>query len=108
MVGRDIATVVTPEAGVKIYLDASVEERGRRRAAELRARGVTISDEAVIADLAERDRFDSSRALSPLMAAPDATRVNTDGLSISEVVDQLEQIVRDSWARMGLSPERIA
>jgi cytidylate kinase len=108
MVGRDIATVVTPEAGVKIYLDASVEERGRRRAAELRARGVTISDEAVIADLAERDRFDSSRALSPLMAAPDAIRVNTDGLSISEVVDQLEQIVRDTWARMGLSPERIA
>jgi cytidylate kinase len=74
----------------------------------LRARGVTISDEAVIADLAERDRFDSSRALSPLMAAPDAIRVNTDGLSISEVVDQLEQIVRDTWARMGLSPERIA
>lgn len=105
MVGRDIATVVTPEAGVKIYLDASVEERARRRVAELRARGVEISDEAVIADLIERDRFDSSRALSPLMAAPDAIRVDTDGLTIPEVVNRLETLVRNAWAKMGLVPE---
>lgn len=108
MVGRDIATVVTPEAGVKIYLDASVKERARRRVAELRARGVEISDETVIADLIERDRFDSSRANSPLMAAPDAIRVDTDGLTIPEVVDRLETIVQKSWARMGLAPEPAA
>lgn len=107
MVGRDIASVVTPGAGVKIYLDASVEERARRRAAELRGRGIAITDEAVIADLIERDRFDSSRALSPLVAADDAIRVNTDGLTIPEVVDQLEAIVHSAWVEMGMTPERM-
>ncbi len=106
MVGRDIASVVTPDAGVKIYLDASVEERARRRAEEVRGRGIDISDEAVIADLVERDRFDSSRELSPLVAADDAIHVNTDGLTIPEVVDQLDGIVRNAWADMGLTPGR--
>jgi len=107
MVGRDIASVVTPEAGVKIYLDASVEERARRRVAELRARGVEITDAAVMADLIERDRFDSTRELSPLTAAPDAIHIDTDGLTIPEVVDRLDALVRSTWSAMGLAPERI-
>ena len=102
MVGRDIASVVAPDAGVKIFLDASVEERARRRAAELRARGLDVSDLEIEAELMERDRYDSTRALSPLVAVPDAIHVNTDGLTIAQVVDRLEGIVRQRWHQLGL------
>jgi cytidylate kinase len=102
MVGRDIASVVAPDAGVKIYLDASVAERARRRAAELRGRGVEVLDAEIEADLAERDRYDSTRELSPLLAVPDAIHVDTDGLPIADVVDRLESIVRRRWNELGL------
>lgn len=97
MVGRDIASVVIPEAGVQIYLDASVAERARRRAKELRERGIAVAEAEVEADLAARDQYDSTREHSPLVTAPDAIIVNTDDLSIDEVVDRLEHIVHSKW-----------
>lgn len=103
MVGRDIATVVVPDAGVKIYLDASVAERARRRAEELRSRGMQVTDAEVEADLVARDAFDSTREAAPLRAAPDAIVVDTDRLTIPEVVDRLERAVRDAWAAHGVT-----
>ena len=97
MVGRDIASVVIPEAGVQIYLDASVAERARRRAKEMWERGIAVDVAEVEADLAARDRYDSSRKHSPLVTAPNAIIVDTDDLSIDEVVDRLEEIVRGTW-----------
>ena len=72
--GRDTGTVVCPDAEVKFYLDASLEERARRRQAELRARGVELESEAARREIAARDTQDSSRALAPLRKAPDADR----------------------------------
>jgi cytidylate kinase len=103
MVGRDVGTVVTPGAGVKIYLDASVEERARRRIAELTARGVAFDAQSIIDDLKERDRIDSTRALSPLAVADDATHVNTDGKDVREVVAELKRIVAQAWAALGVA-----
>jgi cytidylate kinase len=94
MEGRDIGTVVFPEAGVKIYLDASPEERARRRAADAThaAKGSQISDVATA--LAERDRSDSTRAASPLAIAADATVIDTTGLPIERVVERVLALVQ--------------
>lgn len=97
MVGRDIGTVVTPDAGTKIYLDASVEERARRRYHDLRSQGVDTEFASVMDDIRERDYKDSSRATAPLRAADDAVRIMTDGLSVDEIVLQIERRVRDQW-----------
>lgn len=101
MVGRDIGTIVTPEAGLKIYLDASVEERARRRWAEMTARGEQVSYDVVLADLARRDAHDSGRALAPLRAAGDAVHVMTDGKTIDEIVNEIHQLVEATWAAQG-------
>jgi cytidylate kinase len=98
MVGRDIGTVVVPDAGVKIYLDASAEERARRRCEELAGRGPEPDYETVLADIRRRDASDSSRSNAPLLAAPDAVRVGTDGRSIEEVAAIVGRIVRERWA----------
>ncbi len=100
MVGRDIGTVVIPNAGVKIFLDASVNERARRRVSELEARGVGVDPAAVYADLAERDRIDSTRAQAPLRAAEDASTITTDGLTIDEVVESIGTIIQSRWSEM--------
>jgi cytidylate kinase len=97
MVGRDIGTVVVPDAGVKIFLEASLAERAKRRHDELRERSDSIPYEEVLADLKRRDAIDSGRPSSPLRAAPDATVVRTDGLSIDEVVARIYALVRDRW-----------
>ncbi|MFM9108429.1 MAG: (d)CMP kinase [Chloroflexota bacterium] len=97
MVGRDIGTVVAPDAGVKIFLDASDVERARRRHAELAGRGEDVTAEQVLADIRRRDARDSPRAVAPLRAADDAIRFATDGLTVDQVVDGLERIVRDRW-----------
>jgi cytidylate kinase len=89
MVGRDIGTVVLPQAEVKVYLDASVAERARRRHQEARARGLDVTLAEVVADLAQRDRIDSTRADSPLAVAPDALVIDSTGLTIDEVVQQV-------------------
>lgn len=87
MEGRDIQTVVLPEAQVKVFLNASVAERARRRFDELPAGSMTLDE--VAANIADRDQRDSSRAHAPLKAAADATVIDTDGLSIDDVVQQI-------------------
>jgi CMP/dCMP kinase len=91
--GRDTGTVVCPDAEVKFYLDASLEERARRRRAELRARGIELDPEAARREIAARDAQDSSRALAPLRRAPDAIEVDTTGLSVDQVVAMLAEAV---------------
>jgi cytidylate kinase len=100
MVGRDIGTVVTPRAGTKIYLDASVEERARRRYHDLRHQGVDTTFSAVLEDLQERDYKDSSRVTAPLRAADDAIRIVTDGRSVDDIVSTIEGIVLQRWAQL--------
>jgi cytidylate kinase len=93
MEGRDIGTVVFPHADVKIYLDATPEERARRRASDPSRSGVpsAVSDVATL--LTERDRLDRTRAASPLYAAADAVVVDTTGKSVEEVVKEVMQVV---------------
>ena len=93
MVGRDIGTVVLPDADRKFYLDASVEERARRRWLELRARGEDVDCELVLASMQRRDDIDSHREVSPLRAADDAIVLDTTHLGIQAVVDCLLSLV---------------
>jgi cytidylate kinase len=89
MEGRDIGTVVFPDAEVKVYLDASLDERAGRRFRELRGRGETVSYEDVRKALEERDRRDSTRAHSPLRIAPGAILVNSTGMEVADVVEEI-------------------
>ncbi len=93
MVGRDIGTVVIPDADLKIYLDASVEERARRRALELQRRGEQISYDDVLASLRERDRLDSTRAMSPLKPADDAVIVDCTEMDAQDTLEYVLRIV---------------
>jgi cytidylate kinase len=93
MEGRDIGTVVFPDADVKIYLDASPEERARRRAADPAHGGRGEALATVASALADRDRIDSTRAVSPLMIAPDAVVVDTTGVPVPEVVARVRAII---------------
>jgi CMP/dCMP kinase len=95
MVGRDIGTVVLPEADLKVFLTASVETRAQRRFDETRARGETRTYESILANLRERDRIDSSRPVAPLVAAEDAVQLDTTGLALPEVVMAIESLVAD-------------
>lgn len=95
MEGRDIGTVVFPAADVKIYLDASPEERARRRAADPAHASGRAGDVAHVAvDLAARDRSDSTRSVAPLVKADDAVYIDTTGVSIEDVVAQVLALVR--------------
>jgi cytidylate kinase len=95
MEGRDIGTVVFPRADVKIYLDASPDERARRRANDPAHAGSRARELATIAtELAERDRSDSTRAASPLAIAADAHVIDTTGMPVAEVVKRVLEIVR--------------
>lgn len=96
MEGRDIQTVVMPDAEVKVFLTASPEERARRRLLELQERGAPDTYENVLRELRERDARDSSRPVAPLTAAPDATVVDTDGLTIDQVVARLVALVGEA------------
>ena len=96
MAGRDIGTVVLPRADLKVYLDASVDERARRRHAELSALGMDFSEEEVRRDLSRRDRIDSQRSVSPLRPAEDAIAIDTDGLTLEEVVQRLAELIEGS------------
>ena len=98
--GRDQGTVAFPHAECKIFLTASPEERARRRVEDLRQRGETPSLAEVLAQQVARDQRDSSRAVGPLLKAPDAVEVVTDGLSIDEVVGRLVDIVRERKSRL--------
>ena len=98
MVGRDITTEVLPDAELKIYLEASLVERARRRYEELRERGRDVSYEQVVKEIAHRDYLDTHREAGALKIAPDAIVVDSDGLSIEETLELVLDIVH-SWRR---------
>jgi cytidylate kinase len=89
MVGRDVGTVVLPDADLKIFLDASAGERARRRHAEQLARGESSDEAAVLDAIRRRDQIDTERAAAPLRAAPDAVHIDTDGLSVEAVLERI-------------------
>ena len=95
MEGRDIGTVVFPNADLKIYLDASAEERARRRAHDPAHTGGQAGHAAVAAAIEARDKSDSTRTASPLTVAPDAVRVDTTGMSIDQVVARVLSLARE-------------
>lgn len=95
MEGRDIGTVVFPKADVKIYLDASTQERARRRASDPAHTGVPAAVSEVATLLTERDRLDSTRPASPLYAAPDAVLIDTTGKTIGEVVAEVMKVMEN-------------
>jgi cytidylate kinase len=94
MVGRDIGTVVLPEADLKIYLDASAEERARRRYKEILQRGGQVDYEQVLTGVRNRDEIDSTRAFSPLCAAEDAVILDSEKLNADEVFTKVEALCR--------------
>jgi cytidylate kinase len=100
MAGRDIGTIVLPDADLKIYLDASVQERARRRAEQ---RGIDPDGpggDAILEALRRRDRLDSTRAVAPLRIDPDARIITTDGNAFEETVDAVVGAIRDAEARL--------
>jgi cytidylate kinase len=99
--GRDIGTVVFPDADVKVFLTATPEERARRRHAELTAKGDPSSYDQVLGDQLRRDRDDSSRAVAPLKPAGDAVVLETSGLALDAVVERIVAEVRARRAAAG-------
>jgi CMP/dCMP kinase len=95
MVGRDIGSVVLPDAELKVYLDASPEERARRRCAQLRDAGKPADYASVLADIRQRDEVDSRRAVSPLRIPDGALVVDSDGRSVEEVIDIIAAHARE-------------
>ena len=93
MDGRDIGTVVLPDAEVKIFLTASAEERARRRMRDLEKKGITQDYESILEDIRYRDRQDSGRAAAPLKAADDAVLVDTSELSFEESFEKLCDVI---------------
>lgn len=96
--GRDIGTVVFPQAPVKIFLVASPMERARRRARDLEAKGHQVDLDELAAEIARRDAYDSNRAVSPLKAAEDAVHVDTDPMTPDQVVERILEIARQREA----------
>jgi cytidylate kinase len=93
MVGRDIGTVVLPDAPLKIYLDASAEERAQRRWLEEQARGGERPYDAVLAEVRRRDEIDSTRAVAPLRPAGDAVILDSTHLTIEQVVEHVVSLM---------------
>ncbi|MBQ2865495.1 MAG: (d)CMP kinase [Clostridia bacterium] len=98
MDGRDIGTVVLPDAEVKIFLTASAEVRARRRFKELTEKGETVTFDEVLAAIITRDRNDSSRATAPLKAADDAVILDNSDINASETLDRVIDIIRSKTA----------
>jgi len=92
--GRDIGTVIAPDADVKIFVTASAQERARRRARELTAQGIQADEAEILADIERRDERDSSRAVAPLAPAPDAHLLDTTHLDIDAAVRAAIDIVQ--------------
>lgn len=93
--GRDIGTVVFPDADVKVFMVADIRARAERRRDELQKMGTDVSVEGLATDLAERDRFDSTRETSPLTCADDAIKIDTSSLSIEQQVERVLEIVEE-------------
>jgi cytidylate kinase len=100
MVGRDIGTVVVPEAALKIYLDASAEERARRRYQELKARGQDADQQVILRAMRARDHIDSTRDLAPLRPAEDAVILSTDGVDAEQVLEQALELATQAGMRV--------
>jgi CMP/dCMP kinase len=98
--GRDIGTVVFPDAQVKIYLDASIEERARRRCDELRAAGREVSLAETISEMEERDKRDSQRDIAPLRKADDAFVLDSSGLTAEGVAEKVLQIIKSESSKI--------
>ncbi|MEE9217373.1 MAG: (d)CMP kinase [Anaerolineales bacterium] len=94
MVGRDIGTVVLPEADLKLYLDASVEARARRRYNERQARGEDVDYEEILESMRTRDRIDSSRDVAPLQPAEDAVIIDSTDLSLDETMERALMLIK--------------
>lgn len=99
MEGRDITTYVFPNADVKIYLDASIEERAKRRFLEMQEKGLQMTYEEVLKNIKLRDENDRHKEIGSLQIAPDAIVVDTTHLTVEEVQEQIEKIIRKAWAR---------
>ena len=95
MVGRDIGTVVLPDAGLKLFLLASPGKRARRRYLELEQSGQQVNQQKVLEDILARDKLDSERADSPLRPAEDALKLDTDDLSLERVVARILALIRE-------------
>jgi cytidylate kinase len=105
--GRDQGSLVFPEAPVKFFLTASPEERARRRWREYQAAGQSPSLDEVLRELLARDARDEARAWGRLVKPPDAIEIDTDGLSVAEVVDRMEKIVREYLATGGQKSKKL-
>ncbi len=99
--GRDIGTVIAPEAEVKIFVTATPQERARRRALELKGRGQAVDEQAILADIVQRDERDTNRAVAPLKQAPDAHLLDTTHLDIDAAVRAAIDIVEAVRAGRG-------
>lgn len=95
MAGRDIGTVVFPDADYKFFLVASLDEKVRRRAAQFEKRGERVDQEAMRKEVEERDRVDTQRAVAPLRPAPDAVVIDTDRLDVDQVVDVILKYIAE-------------
>ena len=98
--GRDMGTVVFPQALIKIFLTASPQERAQRRYKQLKQKGVTANLAALSREIAERDQRDSTRAISPLVASADAVPLDTTGMSVDDVIGRVLQIAQGRIARV--------
>jgi cytidylate kinase len=96
--GRDIGTVVAPDAAIKVFLTADPAERARRRAAELRRRGIEAEADEVHVAIEQRDRLDSTRSAAPLRQADDAIVIDTTGMEADEVIDRVLGLVEQARA----------
>ena len=94
LVGRDIGTVVVPDAGLKIWLDASAEERARRRWLDMHRQGADMSYTAILEDLRRRDEYDSNRPVAPLRRAGDAVAIVTDGRDVDDIVWEITALAK--------------
>jgi len=106
MAGRDIGTVVLPEADLKIFLEASVEERARRRTRERGLEPAGPEAATILEALRRRDGLDSTRAVAPLRVASDARIISTDGNRFEDTVEAVVNAIRDAEARRAAEPER--
>ena len=98
--GRDMGTVVFPDAPVKIFLDASAEERARRRYNQLKEQGIDVSLPGLVAEIEARDRRDRNRSVAPLKPAPDALIIDSTDLSVEEVVAKVLEQARRAFPRL--------
>lgn len=94
MLGRDIGTIVLPNADLKIWLDADIETRAKRRSLEQKNKKIVVTEKQVLEDMLKRDKIDSERKVAPMLKSPDAITINTSSMSIEEVVEKVIQLCK--------------